>query len=114
MSNSYEMAHEWAKTRNPKATAVLVFEFQDSTIFKRDEGEEFLDDGKGWKKLVKFFRGGREGYNKRERLAFEELKFVFGPMAGDGLTVNASNCLLNSNLIFRCLAPIGLQRQRDL
>ena len=27
LSNSYEMAHEWAKTRNPKASAVLVFEF---------------------------------------------------------------------------------------
>ena len=76
------------KTRN-KETAVLVFQFQDPNIFKEGEGEEYLDDSEEWKKLVKFFRGGREGYNRRVQRAYNNLKYVFGPMLGDGIKVSA-------------------------
>lgn len=88
LSNSYQMAHEWAMTRNPKTSAVLVFELHnnnDSDLFACQDGMEFAEDDARWKKLVKYFRGGSEVQQSTprvERRQYEDLKYVFGPMAG--------------------------------
>ena len=79
------MAYEWSN-RRPKATrAVIIFEMDTNNIFNNKVGKEFNEPDEDWRKLVRFFRFGKDiaevnrDYDKAEEL--EELDFIFGPIA---------------------------------
>ena len=81
LSSSYEMAHKWPKASKREPSAVIVFKAPNDGMFAPGEGEEFLEANEKWKKLVTYFRKGSAGFSKKERTAYDDLKYVFGPMS---------------------------------
>ena len=100
LSTDMEKAHEWpmrralAKKRG-SSTAVLVFKAS-KDLFEESNGRVFPDANDDWKSVVTFFRKRKGHYEspvkftKDQRNQYKKLKFIFGPMSGDGLQVSFS------------------------
>ena len=92
LSTDFEKAHEWprrtALSKKRKAsTAVLVFKAS-TDLFQESDGKTFPDDCDEWRSVVTFFRSNKANYeNPRQRQRFNRLKYIFGPMSGDGVKV---------------------------
>jgi len=98
IGTSYSFAQKWATKKFPKSPAVLVFEVDQNKasnegwlwnnssggLFDPSKGKEFATGDEEWKKLVTFFRKGGEGFDEEETETYEDLKWIFGPLAGDG------------------------------
>ena len=97
LSTSYEMAHMWPSSRIKKTTtAVIVFKAQPD-LFSKSEGKSFLEDqdDEQWREIVSFFRKGKMGCSVEKRRAYKKLKYIFGPMSGDGYKV----CMISVRLL---------------
>ena len=100
LSTDMEKAHEWpmrralAKKRG-SSTAVLVFKAS-KDLFEESNGRVFSEANDDWKSVVTFFRKRKGHYEspvkftKDQRNQYKKLKFIFGPMSGDGLQVSFS------------------------
>ena len=87
LSTNYEVAHIWPTQRTKGTnTAVLVFRATPE-LFKATEGITFEEDNDEWRSVVSFFRKGKMGPDAQKKKMYKKLKFIFGPMSGDGFKV---------------------------
>ena len=107
------MRRALAKKRKA-ATAVLVFKAS-TDLFQESDGKTFPDDCEEWKSVVTFFRSQKGQFESSARLSrqekqrYKKLKYIFGPMSGDGLNVSVSqnneNCIFLKSFWFQARNP---------
>ena len=112
LSTDFEKAHEWPMRRalakkRKASTAVLVFKAS-TDIFQETDGKTFRDDCDEWRSVVTFFRSNKSKYETPlQKKQYKRLKYIFGPMSGDGMKVccllilEKRNHIKNSDFIRR-------------
>ena len=74
LNSSFEKAKEWPGRKKNSMTAVIVFKiFGGAKIFSSKNGRKFDNDSNDWKKVIRFFRSGKdtnlvEGPDQAEKL----------------------------------------------
>ena len=110
LSTDFEKAHEWPMRRalakrRKASTAVLVFKAS-TELFQESDGKAFPDDCEEWRSVVTFFRSRKGQYessaslSRQEKQRYRKLKYIFGPMSGDGLNVSISLTQNKENCTF--------------
>ena len=112
LSTDFEKAREWPMRRalakkRKASTAVLVFKAS-TDIFQETDGKTFRDDCDEWRSVVTFFRSNKSKYETPlQKKQYKRLKYIFGPMSGDGMKVccllilEKRNHIKNSDFIRR-------------
>ena len=91
--------------RRKASTAVLVFKAS-TDLFQESDGKAFPDDCGEWRSIVTFFRSRKGQYessaslSRQEKQRYRKLKYIFGPMSGDGLNVSISLTQNKENCTF--------------